>query len=408
MVAESQYLQVQFIGHALSTTPELKVSVEGMSDWGKYLGDKEDANDIQTRLDVVRSVLLQLLEAKEIDHTNTTLKIFALPEFFWRGIKGAYHYDVKKEDRIYQKITSELINMVDQLKQKYNLDDWLFLFGSILTTHDITDSVTKEDKTLAKLGNDYLGVYNILDPVSNSHIRELFANVVKIADKKKRSNSDKEKYLSALLTDLLDLSDALAKKMVYNRCFVYYAGNSYAIQKEHKSKEDFILNNPSATEDHVDYYLQTMVNYPSIDAKINPVDTLPLSNIKCKNLKVGVEICLDHRRKRLADYLKEGKIEAVDIQIVISCGMQLHDDAVATKDRGVLFNCDGEYELKGEAVNGDHCHTQLKTYHASKKPSLSDYMSVKKIIPVDMKTKSKYFPHGLGSIHVYLPIGTPS
>lgn len=156
------------------------------------------------------------------------------------------------------------------------------------------------------------------------------------------------------------MSDGLANKIVYNRCFIYYRQNTISIQKQFKSKEDFILNNPSASKGIVENYLQTMVNYPPISDTNNPVQTLTYSTFNCGGLNIGVEICLDHSRKRLFNYLCEKKIKELDIQIVISCGMSLRKDSAATKQGGILFNCDGEYIIDGDAQNGDCCHSQLK------------------------------------------------
>jgi hypothetical protein len=405
MENEKNYSKVQFVGHVLCTTPALKASVEEMSDWGIYLGYPDDSKDIEARLNIVSSVLKQVFSTR-IDDSANTLKVFALPEFFWRGLKGAYLYPDGANDVMYKKISSGLTQMLARFKTQYDLSDWLFLFGSILTTNDTTQCTTTIDPTLSKVGDDFLSVYSLLSSNLGANAIGSTSRLLKIIDQKQIADNPADEKLSALLADILGLSDQLAQKKVYNRCFIYYGGKEYSIQKENKSKEDFILNNPSTQPNTVDYYLQTMVDYPPVAGVLNPVDTITYSTFKCGNLSIGVEICLDHSRKRLMGYVYEQKISPVDIQLVISCGMQLKKDSIAAKEGGILFNCDGEYVLPNDAQNGDHCHSQLKTcsFSASSGPQLSDNIPAAQVIPVAGTMSTVLYPHGLGEIHVYNPM----
>ncbi|MBC7450764.1 MAG: hypothetical protein H7259_04685 [Cytophagales bacterium] len=243
-----------------------------------------------------------------------------------------------------------------------DLSDWLFLFGSILTTGDLTACRSAINPTLAKIGDDFLNAYHVLNELEGKDTLKPLSTLMQIADEKIVAENNTDQKLSDLLSSMLDMSDELATKYVYNRCFVYYGTQELAIQKENKSKEDFILNNPTGTPYAVNHYLQAMVNYPSISATNNPIPILQDSTFKCANVTIGVEICVDHCCARLSNYVFQKKIEPVDIQIVISSGMQLMVGSVATKVDGVLLNCDGEYQIIGDADNGVQCHTQLKTY----------------------------------------------
>lgn len=405
------YSKVQFVGHVLSTTPLLIESVEEMSDRGIYLGETDDSVDIQKRLAIVRDVLGNVFNNNSIDQNPSTLKIFTMPEFFWRGIKGAYYYNDPSFDAFFHKVYDGLYLLLQEYAKQYALDDWLFIFGSALTTNAVTSCSIPIDSTLSQVGDNYLSVYDIIKKshVQNGRGIHRVSALLKALDGKEGvALSDDDQALSALLKNVLDMSDSLAQKKVYNRTLVFYGTFlSYSVQKQNKSKEDFILNNPSQTVGVVNDYLQTMVIYPEINDPQNPVTTLPLSVFTCQNVKIGIEICLDHRRKRLEGYVYEGMVTPVDIQIVISCGMQLLKDSVATHNDGILFNCDGEYVISVDGVpdaeNGDCCHSQLKTAHfdASTGWILSDY------IPAASKTslgKTDLYPHSLGSIHVYAPM----
>ena len=258
------------------------------------------------------------------------------------------------------------------------------------------------DETLAKAGDDFLDVYSIIKKTAGVNAVSPISRLLRIADKQETADTTDDEKLSALLEDMLNMSDVLATQRVYNRSFVYYSGQTFHIQKEYKSKEDFILNNPSEDKKHVEYYLQTMVNYPPIDEN-SVIDTLPLSCFNCGNLKVGVEICLDHSRKRLFKYLCDAKITELDIQIIPSCGMQLKKDSIAAFNGGFLFNCDGEYTIGDNGQNGDCCHSELKRgkFTPSCGPRLSEQLPLQNVVSLMDIPVDNLFPKGAGEIHIY-------
>jgi hypothetical protein len=398
-----KYSDVQFFGHVLCTTPQLATSVEGMSDWGNYLGAEKDTDDIAARLSIVETVLEKVITNTNIDHSTTTLKVFTMPEFFWRGITGAYFNANKNADAAYTLITEGLTAIIKNLNIDH--ENWLFLFGSILTTPDITACQTKNDYTLARAGNDFLDIFHVIREIEGNEKKSL-ATLMQISDEKIIAENNTDKRLADLLSDMLEMSDQLAVKIVYNRCFIYYANEEISIQKENKSNEDFILNNPMGLAS-VNQYIQTMVKYPPLHATDNPIATIPNSTFTCGNVSIGVEICLDHSCHRLAKYVEAKTVEPVDIQIVISSGMQLKPESVATKVGGVLFNNDGEYELKDDAMNSTKSHSQLKTCTASGTPYvLSNFIPATQVITLDSPTNNAplLFPNGLGEIHIYAPV----
>ena len=411
---DGSYSKVQFLGHVLSSTPMLIESVEDLSDRGVYLGIGDDKTDIDWRMIIVREALLAAIQAPGTSKDSDTLKIFTMPEFFWRGLKGAYHYD-GKDDAKYVYIYTMFHKLISELSAKYRLSDWLIVCGSILTTNASTDCPRDIDSVLAEAGNNYLAVYDLLKKSGPNAALPSVSQLLKMLDGKDvELSADADQELTDLLLTVLNTSDGLANKSVYNRSCVFYGGGSSAIQKQYKSKEDFILNNPSGTKGTVNSYLQTMVTYPSVFDPANPVPTIPYSCFTIGNLKIGLEICLDHKRKRLLGYLGEGKIPRQDIQLVISCGMELKQEAIAVRDKGILFNCDGEYVInkggKPDAENGDHCHSQLKTAHFDPGSgyTLSPYIPISKPenrIPLHGPvTPVILYPHGLGEIHIYDPI----
>ena len=81
-----------------------------------------------------------------------------------------------------------------------------------------------------------------------------------------------------------------------------------------------------------------------------------------EGLKIGVDICLDHSRQRLVKHLYKHPEDYVDLQIVTSCSMSVRSSSVIAKTGGIVFNCDGEYELGDTSlgVDGKCCHTSLQ------------------------------------------------
>ncbi|MFI3306741.1 MAG: hypothetical protein R3Y68_09590 [Rikenellaceae bacterium] len=401
-MSEKNYKSAQCIGHVLCTTPLLKESIEGISDWGVYLGKESDVDDINARLEIVKTVLSYALQNGE--ESSDVLKVFVMPEFFWRGVKGAYYYPDSASDEFYLSIQAGLNTILENYKTQYDIGDWLFVFGSILTTNSITNVETEIDETLSKIGDEYIAIYDLLRTNSNECVGDI-KQLLRIADRKLVAENSTDDKLSALLESILTIADESATKEIYNRSLIYYDGEWINVQKKNKSKEDFILNNPSENNNIVNKYLQTMVVYPDVE-EVSPITTLPFSCFECGNLKIGVEICLDHSRKRLLDYLCKEKISQLNLQIVPSCGMNLRKDSIAVSyDTGLLFNCDGEYTLSDdEAHNGNTSHSELKrgTYSASCGPRLSNELSVSKIIDLTSEINvNNLFPKDAGQLHIY-------
>ena len=80
----------------------------------------------------------------------------------------------------------------------------------------------------------------------------------------------------------------------------------------------------------------------------------------------GVEICLDHSDVRLRRNIDNEpwpvSSDAIHVQLIPSCGMQISVPSVAADRDGFVFNCDGQYALNtvyGTAqqgnVNGVEC-----------------------------------------------------
>jgi hypothetical protein len=409
------YSKVQMIGLAICATPGNLTSIEEMSDDGEYFGHEDVAKDISGRLALVENAITKAVD--NTDKNSDVLKVFVIPEFFFRGVKGAY---IGEADSIFKKY---FVDYIRHIKDKDKYKNWLFVFGTLLTSTDIVDVKKSPTSELFEIGNDLLNVFYRLHPKNSNNAvsskpvisllkrideeetgeltgveNNLFANDI--------SNGDKE--YSSLLKSTLNYCDITAGINVYNKCFIFsgdIASNRViSIQKKHKSKEDFILN---FVEKNKDNYIQSITKYPVIQEKSEKKqsDTDEYSIFEYGGITFGVDICLDHSRQRLLNHWKRNQNDYVDVQIIPSCGMDIRAGSVIAKKGGVVFNCDGEYVLEGDAENGEKCHTTLKTVKSAvtsnSSAQLSEYEKLKIKLHFDNNDYKSLYDCKTFEVHIY-------
>lgn len=418
------YHKVQMIGFALSTTPGNLHSIEETSDDGRYLGIDNIGKDIMARLDLVKQAIEDSYEMH--DKSSDVLKIFTIPEFFFRGSKGAYF---GTPDSIFYTYFQNFISSVLS-QEKYK--NWIFVLGTLITSNVRVELDQEPAKTLFPIGDSLLDVYYRLHPheerTATGSRAESFvslSNLLKLADEKESASlygkteirglsmeeqSRDSSYIS-ILTAALNYCDLTADIEVSNCCFVVEGGTNqpsiFSIQKKYKSKEDFILN---GIEDN---YTQTITRYSEIPEKseVKEENGDPYSIFTYQGIRFGVEICLDHGRGRLAHSHKRWNDGLVDVQLVISCGMDIRPGSVVAEKGGIVFNCDGEYVLDGRAENGEHCHTMMQIVE---QPVSQDNPAVlSEHISLDDKEKRSFsytgdlYPCKTYQIHVYPAVELP-
>lgn len=329
--------KVQFIGVAMCTTPSGLNSIEDTSDDGYYAGLTDQNRDIDARISFLKRSLSDILSSDAIDLDETTLKIIVFPEFLMRGTMGAYPISV------FLPYVSELL----QLSEK---EDVLVVIGSVLTS-EMEPSMNSD---FYNMGNELLDIYYRLHGKNQGRMR--LHNLLKSVDEGclRKANYNDDSF-DDILVKALDYSDLMAKQIVDNRCYVISKSFCHTILKQHKSKEDFVLN----TANQYPIFLQTTTKY----AEISEDEDVNESVFSYGGLRIGVEICLDHKRKRL----KDAGVSSLDVQIIPSCGMTIREESVVVEN-GFVFNCDGEYVLNSpdQGVDGINCHTSLRVVTGSK------------------------------------------
>lgn len=421
-MSTTKYSKIQMIGLAISTTPGNLNSIEDMSDDGYYMGKKDIAEDIRCRLFLLKSVIDQAY--MRCDDNSNTLKVFVVPEFFFRGVAGVYF---GASENVFKTYFSDFINSFTS-QPKYK--NWLFILGTLLTSEIKINKNEEPVKSLFPMGDYLLNVYNRLYPRQKELLQNVsgksavsLRSMLKSLDLEDEATDSlyKENYclnstentaystnenaFKEIMKSVLDHCDETANVLVENRCYIVEGGVSdpriIQVLKKFKSKEDFILN---AVDDN---YIQTITCYPKIEDKSEQKesDCDPYGIFEYEGVRFGLEICLDHGRARLARNLKMFSLEKVDVQIVVSCGMDVRSGSVITKKGGIVFNCDGEYVLDNEAENGEKSHTTLKLTEKSASETssavLSPYVRLEEGRKLSFSYDGDMYPCDTYQLHIY-------
>ena len=401
----TKHKQVQFIGYAVSTKAQ---ECGGGGGHKYYLGNEDEGADMDARLALLKLVLQKT--RKFFAQDPETLKIFVIPEFFFRGLYGAYG-GAQAEGYLKEKL--------HQLKAEYPVLDMAVWGTSLLAQHK-ADYDQPAISRASCLGDEYLSLYRACCEYRTAVGRETpsLKEMLFFLDELEAWEDDNAvpKDLPAqdplfwVIKDLLAGCDKGAPVMVSNKAQIMLAnGDCLTVQKRFKSKVDFVLNrycDAARTRENRGAYLQTFVGYPPIppaasEEKRDPLDQYGVFD--WHGLKVGVEICLDHIRQRLC---RAGG--GLDLHIIPSCGVEVTANAVAARANGYVFNCDGDYTLDN-ACNGAGAHTQLFRVAeagdtlSGKDAKLGARIEPQEVISVDWQGVERYYPEGAGEVHVYAP-----
>ena len=232
-------------------------------------------------------------EEPEIDRDPGVLKICMFPEFFLRGPAGAYSTsqmfdsDNDEEDGILIKLADKVRAMIfDEA-----FEDYLFVLGTVIAAESM------------------------------------------------ESNPNKK---------LVDAKDI----MYFNFAPIYRGGKDsegkshYIVLKQYISGADFLsrtkLPNPSNFDMHAYAKADKSKVLGETFAKRN-MTVITDNFLEIDGIKVGIEICLDHRMGALWNSLRTTHgSNLVDVQLVTSAGMSIERGANPLKPGGVVYLSDGE------------------------------------------------------------------
>jgi hypothetical protein len=402
------YTSVQFIGYAI---PSIPLTITDIGDpnspgfvGGRYEGIDPAAADIDARIALAMSAVRKTLKSGAVDRSASTLKIFVMPEFSFRGRQGAY--DAAEFTYFRQQFAKHVAAAAYK--------DWLFVTGTTVTT----------------AGSYRRGKSRKHD--LKARVRENLAAALADAWQYSRTYHD-QKLASFVTTTLAAYTPYCHADPVYeveNRSYVVAGGppdpaypEGLSTRKKFESNEDFVL------DVHGNALAEECAGYPPINEKKGEnkrkaFDDYSIFTIK--GIKFGVEVCLDHLQARLRrNRLLQN--ELVQIHLIPSSGMQIQEPSIVACGGGLVFNCDGQYDTlapgsqPGAADSiwtgtaSHRAHTQLTQVVApcrGKNPESNTAVLTRPAarvtrVPITNASASKLYAYGAGEVHVYTSLPVP-
>lgn len=161
-----------------------------------YLGHDDPIKDIRKRIRIMEKAVDRAYELS--DKNPETLKVFIAPEFYWRGINGAYMFrDEEANDPLFCGPICLLLKGLEDIVAQKRFEDWLFLFGTVIAS----ETLPTEDP-YDYLFYNFAPIYKGYDPAVMDHTGKRF-----LSPKRYVSSSD-------FLTPARHLNASIAKELV--------------------------------------------------------------------------------------------------------------------------------------------------------------------------------------------------
>jgi len=290
-----------------------------------YLGLEDTAEDVQRRLSIMADAVNKAHDVSDKD--DSTLKIFIAPEFYFRGLDGAF---LSKEDENGEcSDICHILSGLENLAANKRFENWLFLFGTVIAS----EALPKDDDFDYQFYN-FAPLYKGFDPATSKRIGKNF-----IVPKRYVSNMD-------FLTPIRHLTNkTIAMELID--------------EKNHVS--DTTLMNPHANG--IKKYSNKMWDRYKDELTTLGYDMIQYGWFFVDGISFSVEICLDHLAHRalmtyMADVVTGGKtripssandsVEWVgipkhqaQISLVSSAGMEVSVASLALANGGHVFLQDG-------------------------------------------------------------------
>jgi hypothetical protein len=269
-----------------------------------YLGNRQNiTEDLLHRFRIVQDALTIVKNDKfaddpEIDHSPDVLKIFMLPEFYLRGPFGAYSTAHIFRDKLLLRLMDDVVDLV----QHAEFENYLFVFGTAVMAHG---GGHPENQTTQEVWYD-------------------------------DESADEDELLSA------------DQVLYWNFCPVLRGGpnvQKYLVTKRYISTVDFLdrtaLPNPGQRS-NVSHYDRPSAQLKEL-LQLRGTELVQDNIIEIDGVRVGLEICLDHRLGVLWESIQSTGQALVDVQLITSAGMAIELGPNPVKPGGgVVYLTDGE------------------------------------------------------------------
>jgi hypothetical protein len=280
------YNQVQFLGFYADVS-----SIGGgfTTATGRYSGSTDINKDIHKRCRIMRNAMSTALSLS--NRSNNVLKIFMAPEFFFRDVNGAY--PVEKISAIAEKLRDK--------SKRNEFQDWLFVFGSALG-YLPSGGNTREafNVVLVQKG----GVAH----ADGIHDRLVYKEYVSHID-----------FLRGGGADWANAATRLAS----------IGGGVHQVRPTEGSRDLGSLAVAPHTREHQ--------SSPYGGGSVFTMD----------NITFGLEVCLDHAKKRIKNATKAPGSRKPQLQLIPSAGMSITVPSIEVVNNGLVFNVDGLRPLVG-------------------------------------------------------------
>ncbi len=103
-----------------------------------YIGLPDPMLDVRGRIEIMMDAVEKAyaVVSNDPNDNHETLKVFIAPEFFWRGITGAYSFstdEIPDDPSVCGPICQILMGLENIVAQE-RFEDWIFLFGTIVAS----------------------------------------------------------------------------------------------------------------------------------------------------------------------------------------------------------------------------------------------------------------------------------
>jgi hypothetical protein len=310
----SQYVATQLHGFEIFTFPGSEddgCPRESLFDENSncYLGLEDVYADANRRVDIMLQAVDSAHAAGKTNHSNSVLKVFLAPEFFFRGPAGAYRTDDLVDGRV-----NCLNRLYDYVTSDSRFDDWLFVFGTVVAASPPHTRFSGQDPSRWAFHN--------FAPIVRGGKQESCTSTIGMRG---CGWLVFKSYISSI--DFLDFPESELEKRGDD---VRYS----AVLRAEPRGDGTYAHTPKEMHDLLGS------RWVVLDRHQKRIDT--------DGLRIGVEICLDHST---SDLQKEMQAEAealglehivpLDLQLIVSAGLQMADGPILTRPGAPTFHVDG-------------------------------------------------------------------
>ncbi len=355
----SLYHQVVCLGYSIQTGTVRNYWDPKGAAWKStaagYMGDKDPKVDLKKRCDqmivAVKSAYAlnqhKMVATKKVADDSRTLKIFMAPEFFFRGVSGAFTMNYLLGDKGEYSILDTLRAETKQAQYA----SWLFVFGTFIAGTERTRlSCQTCMQWMAPEMVPALGKKLLTCPTCKKYARCPKASC--------QANSKSRGFLTVYPGDVVGARRLHCEvcKTVYpfcEHCIGVTIDNYALIQKGGHSQgdgvHDYITQKAYVSNldfDEIDNQAPKVRIFGREEEYIEPrsdpgsaSERMGGSVFHMDGITFGIEVCLDHLAGRLAADADRGRIQ---IQLIPSAGAYINKtNGVACVSNGILFNVDG-------------------------------------------------------------------